>query len=84
MQKVPILDSFATFFRSSKQKFLNWLVSGSLSYRQAEVFKEQGNIFYSQKEYSDAFNCYTKAIGKHKCFSWLILIVYDLKFQTCL
>ncbi|TWW81881.1 ATP-citrate synthase [Takifugu flavidus] len=30
--------------------------------RQAEVFKEQGNVFYSQKAYSDAFNCYTKAI----------------------
>lgn len=31
---------------------------------QAEGFKEQGNVFYSQKAYSEAFNCYTKAIGE--------------------
>ncbi|XP_075884197.1 dnaJ homolog subfamily C member 7-like [Nelusetta ayraudi] len=30
--------------------------------RQAEGFKEQGNALYSQKSYSEAFNCYTKAI----------------------
>ncbi|TKS89665.1 DnaJ -like protein subfamily C member 7 [Collichthys lucidus] len=30
--------------------------------RQAEGFKEQGNAFYSQKDYSEAFNYYTKAI----------------------
>ncbi|XP_068161309.1 dnaJ homolog subfamily C member 7-like [Antennarius striatus] len=30
--------------------------------RQADAFKEQGNLFYSQKAYSEAFNCYTKAI----------------------
>uniref|UniRef100_A0A8C2WMW7 J domain-containing protein n=1 Tax=Cyclopterus lumpus TaxID=8103 RepID=A0A8C2WMW7_CYCLU len=29
---------------------------------EAEVFKEQGNAFYSQKDYSEAFNFYTKAI----------------------
>lgn len=32
--------------------------------RQAEGFKEQGNAFYSQKDYSEAFNYYTKAIGE--------------------
>uniref|UniRef100_A0A673AJT4 DnaJ homolog subfamily C member 7 n=1 Tax=Sphaeramia orbicularis TaxID=375764 RepID=A0A673AJT4_9TELE len=30
--------------------------------RQAECFKEQGNAFYSNKDYSEAFNFYTKAI----------------------
>uniref|UniRef100_A0A7N6AJC7 J domain-containing protein n=1 Tax=Anabas testudineus TaxID=64144 RepID=A0A7N6AJC7_ANATE len=29
---------------------------------QAEGFKEQGNAFYSKKDYSEAFNYYTKAI----------------------
>uniref|UniRef100_A0A8C4EMS0 DnaJ heat shock protein family (Hsp40) member C7 n=1 Tax=Dicentrarchus labrax TaxID=13489 RepID=A0A8C4EMS0_DICLA len=29
---------------------------------QAEGFKEQGNAFYSQKDYSEAFNYYTRAI----------------------
>lgn len=47
-----------------KDQFLDWLWFLVLSYSQAEVFKEQGNVFYSQKAYSDAFNCYTKAIGK--------------------
>ncbi|KAK5906012.1 hypothetical protein CgunFtcFv8_001915 [Champsocephalus gunnari] len=31
--------------------------------REAEGFKEQGNAFYSKKDYSEAFNYYTKAIG---------------------
>lgn len=31
---------------------------------QAEGFKEQGNAFYSKKDYSEAFNYYTKAIGE--------------------
>uniref|UniRef100_A0A8C6Q4U4 DnaJ heat shock protein family (Hsp40) member C7 n=1 Tax=Nothobranchius furzeri TaxID=105023 RepID=A0A8C6Q4U4_NOTFU len=31
-------------------------------YRQAEGFKEQGNAYYSKKDYSEAFNYYTKAI----------------------
>ncbi|KAF6724967.1 DnaJ-like protein subfamily C member 7 [Oryzias melastigma] len=30
--------------------------------RQAEIFKEQGNAYYSKKDYSAAFNYYTKAI----------------------
>lgn len=40
------------------------LVSASPLYRQAEGFKEQGNAFYSKKDYSEAFNYYTKAIGE--------------------
>uniref|UniRef100_A0A8C6SZR1 DnaJ homolog subfamily C member 7 n=1 Tax=Neogobius melanostomus TaxID=47308 RepID=A0A8C6SZR1_9GOBI len=32
------------------------------SRKQAEGFKEQGNAFYSNKDYSEAFNFYTKAI----------------------
>ncbi|XP_048870801.1 dnaJ homolog subfamily C member 7-like [Brienomyrus brachyistius] len=31
--------------------------------REAEGFKEQGNAFYIKKDYSEAFNYYTKAIG---------------------
>lgn len=31
---------------------------------EAEGFKEQGNAFYSRKDYSEAFNYYTKAIGE--------------------
>lgn len=31
--------------------------------REAESFKEQGNAFYVKKDYSEAFNYYTKAIG---------------------
>ena len=33
-------------------------------YREAESFKEQGNAFYVKKDYAEAFNYYTKAIGK--------------------
>uniref|UniRef100_A0A8C2HVE3 DnaJ homolog subfamily C member 7 n=1 Tax=Cyprinus carpio TaxID=7962 RepID=A0A8C2HVE3_CYPCA len=31
--------------------------------REAEVFKEQGNAYYVKKDYAEAFNFYTKAIG---------------------
>ena len=31
---------------------------------EAEGFKEQGNAFYVKKDYSEAFNYYTKAIGE--------------------
>lgn len=31
--------------------------------REAEGFKEQGNAYYVKKDYSEAFNYYTKAIG---------------------
>lgn len=37
----------------------------SLSSREAESFKEQGNAYYIKKDYSEAFNYYTKAIGKN-------------------
>lgn len=40
------------------------LVSVSPLSSQAEGFKEQGNAFYSKKDYSEAFNYYTKAIGE--------------------
>lgn len=33
--------------------------------REAEGFKEQGNAFYIQKDYAEAFSYYTKAIGKY-------------------
>lgn len=32
-------------------------------HREAESFKEQGNAFYVKKDYAEAFNYYTKAIG---------------------
>uniref|UniRef100_A0A3Q3B3Z7 DnaJ homolog subfamily C member 7 n=1 Tax=Kryptolebias marmoratus TaxID=37003 RepID=A0A3Q3B3Z7_KRYMA len=38
------------------------LVCVSLRSSQAEGFKEQGNAYYSKKDYSEAFNYYTKAI----------------------
>lgn len=31
--------------------------------REAEGYKEQGNAYYVKKDYSEAFNYYTKAIG---------------------
>lgn len=34
-------------------------------HREAEVFKEQGNAYYVKKDYAEAFNFYTKAIGKN-------------------
>lgn len=37
----------------------------SVSSREAESFKEQGNAYYIKKDYSEAFNYYTKAIGKN-------------------
>lgn len=36
-----------------------------LLHREAEGFKEQGNAFYIKKDYAEAFNYYTKAIGKY-------------------
>lgn len=32
--------------------------------REAESFKEQGNAYYAKKDYNEAFNYYTKAIGE--------------------
>lgn len=40
-----------------------------LTSRDAEDFKEQGNAYYIKKDYSEAFNYYTKAIGKCMCFT---------------
>jgi hypothetical protein len=33
-------------------------------FREAESFKEQGNAYYAKKDYNEAYNYYTKAIGK--------------------
>lgn len=33
-------------------------------YREAEAYKEKGNAFYVQKDYNEAYNYYTKAIGE--------------------
>ena len=35
-----------------------------LLHSEAEVFKEKGNAFYINKAYSEAFSCYSKAIGE--------------------
>lgn len=43
---------------------LCWLCFGFPLSSQAEIFKEQGNAYYSKKDYPAAFNYYTKAIGK--------------------
>lgn len=32
--------------------------------REAESFKEQGNAYYAKKDYNEAYNYYTKAIGE--------------------
>uniref|UniRef100_A0A8C7KN80 DnaJ homolog subfamily C member 7 n=1 Tax=Oncorhynchus kisutch TaxID=8019 RepID=A0A8C7KN80_ONCKI len=40
--------------------FLSFFIS--VSFREAESFKEQGNAYYIKKDYSEAFNYYTKAI----------------------
>lgn len=42
----------------------------------AESFKEQGNAYYSKKDYSQAFNYYTKAIGE---YTWWL----DFKLSHC-
>ena len=38
-----------------------------LPFREAESFKEQGNAYYAKKDYNEAYNYYTKAIGEN---SW--------------
>uniref|UniRef100_A0A8C8H1D7 J domain-containing protein n=1 Tax=Oncorhynchus tshawytscha TaxID=74940 RepID=A0A8C8H1D7_ONCTS len=40
--------------------FLSFFIS--VSFREAESFKEQGNAYYIKKDYSEAFSYYTKAI----------------------
>lgn len=35
-----------------------------LPFREAESFKEQGNAYYAKKDYNEAYNYYTKAIGE--------------------
>ena len=36
----------------------------SFLFRKAESFKEQGNAYYAKKDYNEAYNYYTKAIGE--------------------
>lgn len=38
--------------------------SFSFLFREAESFKEQGNAYYAKKDYNEAYNYYTKAIGE--------------------
>ena len=40
------------------------IILPSLFHSEAEVFKEEGNAFYINKAYSEAFSCYSKAIGE--------------------
>lgn len=55
--------------------------------REAEGFKEQGNAFYVKKDYAEAFNYYTKAIGKKGLLSgshgMLIDLLIYFHVQTC-
>lgn len=37
-----------------------------LPFREAESFKEQGNAYYAKKDYNEAYNYYTKAIGEKR------------------
>lgn len=54
---------------------------------EAEGFKEKGNVFYSKKDYSEAFNYYTKAIGEiaialeSRCFLFMYFSVFERKFE---
>jgi len=34
----------------------------------ADDYKEKGNVHYKNKEYRDAMNCYSQAIGKFMIF----------------
>lgn len=38
---------------------------GLLPFREAESFKERGNAYYAKKDYNEAYNYYTKAIGEN-------------------
>lgn len=61
------------YFFHSCTNFKSRLLNVALCYfflpiyfhRTAEVFKEQGNAFYVKKDYAEAFNYYTKAIGTY-------------------
>lgn len=51
-------------------------------HREAEGFKEQGNAFYIKKDYAEAFNYYTKAIGNYSHAILLSLPVVSLLEDT--
>lgn len=42
----------------------NLILFFSFLFREAESFKEQGNAYYAKKDYNEAYNYYTKAIGE--------------------
>ena len=67
-----LLNSFGSLFLKSvlHAHLLLTLISVSPSSRQAEGFKEKGNAYYSKKDYSAAFNYYTKAIGEITVNHW--------------
>lgn len=44
----------------------------NFDHREAEGFKEQGNAFYVKKDYAEAYNYYTKAIGN---FARILLLI---------
>lgn len=44
-----------------------------LPFREAESFKEQGNAYYAKKDYNEAYNYYTKAIGESSWWWWSLL-----------
>lgn len=52
----------------------------NFDHREAEGFKEQGNAFYVKKDYAEAYNYYTKAIGK---FARILLIVFVGQSADC-
>lgn len=65
-----------------------------LPFREAESFKEQGNAYYAKKDYNEAYNYYTKAIGENsweyklllsttsKTQSWLLIADIAAAFLT--
>lgn len=68
-----LLNLSLTFFLSFCQ----------LLHREAEGFKEQGNAFYIKKDYAEAFNYYTKAIGNYP-YIIVFLLVDGMMLISCL
>ena len=55
-------------YRGHSLGIVTWF-SFSFVFREAESFKEQGNAYYAKKDYNEAYNYYTKAIGE-KEYAW--------------
>lgn len=47
----------------------------NFEHREAEGFKEQGNAFYVKKDYAEAYNYYTKAIGNFARIQFLLIVL---------